>query len=75
MKKLKDNEQDILPGQINFIDFLEEYNQEKEVDIAGFMDDGYCPRCKVILDDLIEECPYCHQKLNWDRWRRINLKE
>lgn len=57
---------------MNFIDYLADYEQEKPVVIKGFMGDGYCPRCNAPCDDLVGECIYCHQKLNWDRWREIN---
>lgn len=65
-------DKDILPGQMNFIDFLEEYNEEKEVDIRGICDDGYCPTCGVWVEDLADRCMYCNQKLSWERWKKLN---
>ena len=44
------------------------------VDIKGLLDDGYCPICKAGLDDLVEECPYCHTLLDWERWKILNAK-
>lgn len=44
----------------------------KEVDIRGLLDDGYCPCCNIMLDDLIEQCEQCGQFLSWERWKRIN---
>lgn len=43
-----------------------------EVDIRGICDDGYCPKCGISLDDLIPECPDCHTKLDWTRWKKLN---
>lgn len=42
------------------------------VDIRGMLDNGYCPKCNIWLDDLVEECPECHNKLDWTDWKNIN---
>ena len=72
MKSLREDKQELLQGQMNLIDFLEEYNQEVEADVRGLMDDGYCPKCGTYLEDLATECSCCHQKLSWNLWKKIN---
>lgn len=46
-----------------------------EVDIRGICDDGYCPKCGILLNDLIPDCPDCHTKLDWSRWKKLNEVE
>lgn len=43
-----------------------------EVDVRGLLDDGYCPLCNICLDDLIDRCPECGNKLDWSRWKKFN---
>lgn len=62
-------------GQIDIFMYMHEKKLPKEVEIKGFMDDGFCPNCNACMEDLVEECPYCDCKLLWNNWRRINLKE
>lgn len=64
--------EDILEGQMNILDYLESFDKAEEVDIRGLMDDGYCPECGAALDDEEPRCPYCDQKLSWNRWRYVN---
>ncbi len=66
------DKEELLPGQMNFIDFLAEYDQEMEVDVRGLLDDGYCPRCDAPMEDLTEVCPWCGQRLSWERWKKLN---
>lgn len=46
--------------------------QAQEVVIKGICDDGYCPKCNIWLDDLIERCPECNTLLDWTHWKRLN---
>lgn len=44
----------------------------QEVEVRGICDDGYCPKCKIWLDDLVERCPECNTLLDWTHWRKLN---
>lgn len=43
-----------------------------KVDVRGICDDGYCPICNICLDDLVDRCPECNVKLDWDSWKILN---
>lgn len=60
-----------MQGQMTIYDFPM-FLPAKEVEVKGIMDDGYCPSCDACLNDLVEECPYCGQKLLWNRWKILN---
>lgn len=54
----------------------EEPKQEPvPVDIKGICDDGYCPECGGMQDDLAECCQYCGITLDWTRWKKIQGME
>lgn len=54
----------------------EEPKQEPvPVDIKGICDDGYCPECGGMQDDLAERCQYCGITLDWTRWKKIQGME
>jgi len=66
-----------MDGQMSIFDFPEYLPEEPkqeilEVSIRGMLDDGYCPKCNIWLDDLVEECPECHSKLDWTWWKKVN---
>lgn len=53
-----------------------------ELDVRGFMDDPYCPKCDYAFitygtndERDCERCPHCHVKVDWQRWHRINDEE
>lgn len=77
MKSKKDIWKDYeVEGQISIADYISEFDKIRDVDVRGLCDDAYCPRCNRFLDDLevkdCERCPYCNQRINWDRWRKMN---
>ena len=65
---------ELLPGQMNFFDFLNEYNKPRQVKIKGLCDDPYCPNCHVDLPEnpQMVACDKCGQMLLWDSWIKAN---
>lgn len=61
-----------IKGQIT----ISEYLTPKDVEIKGICDDAYCPECNYCFDELKEKdcefCPYCHTRVSWARWHRVN---
>lgn len=51
---------------------LDEYTAPEEVELRGLCDDGYCPNCNNMVDDLAPVCIYCGKNLTWERWKKAN---
>lgn len=57
-------------GQMTIYDYKDKI-QSREVNVVGFMNDGECPKCRILQRKLAKVCPYCGLELSWERWKRV----